>query len=47
MIAKANIAEYIKNKESIFDGQKPIFEIMMLENTGDKELVYPTGKAHA
>jgi hypothetical protein len=44
MMAKADIAEYIKNKVSVFNGQQPIFEIMMLENTGDKELVYPTGK---
>ena len=44
MRTKSEIEEYIVGKESVFSNQKPIFEIMMLENTGDKELVYPTGK---
>ena len=44
MITKTDIEEYIAEKSSVFENQKPIFEIMMMENKGDNEIVYPTGK---
>ena len=34
---------YVAANAATYDGQKPIYEILMIENP-DKELIYPTGK---